>query len=88
MARGVALAHEGLFDVEEPMAIGRDTCDLQLIALIRSGGYIHLKIRFVLVPSAISIQPIGGTVITYDLDPEGETDGMCPAGHRGAGAAA
>ena len=87
MARGVTLAHEVLFDVEEPMSIGRDASDLQLVALIRSGGYIHLQIRLVLVPSAISIQPIGGTVITHDLYPEGETDGMRPAGHRGAGAA-
>ena len=79
MARGMALAHKGLFDVEEPMTIGRDASDLQLIALIRSGGYIHLKIRLVLVPSAISIQPIGRTIVSNDLDTEGETDGMRPA---------
>ena len=69
---GMALANKGLLHVEVPCPIGRDPSDLQLVGLVRSGGGRCLQIRFVLVPAAIAIQPIGRAVVAHDLDPEGD----------------
>ena len=76
---GVAIrspaADKGLLNVEIPCPVNGDTVDLKLEGFLISGSNVHFQIRFVIVPAAIGIQPIGA-VSPHNLNPEMQGNGM------------